>query len=147
MHLEYDLYAHIDGVDYQLCGRPFEIRVREMELDVTLALEDTTRELIVDRDYILKWSSPECCMCTIFHAHKMCRFKAFGETQFRSLPFDTVCKITVHQEEEVTHAALAKLLRQNMEITERLNIMMLMYQKMCGIIVEVDDRVPKRPRL
>lgn len=148
--LEYDVYAHVDGVDYQLCGRPIPIRMSaSLPLTGCFLLECKDRLLVATRDYEFTCGDAPRAAQLVVHA-PLCKCRVVYQCDelpegFVRLPeFDVVTKIAIHRDEDIVHAALSRVLRQNIELRDRVDLTILMYQKMCEMLVEVDERT-KRP--
>lgn len=144
--LEYDVYAHVDGVDYQLCGRPIPIRMNaSCPLTGFLLLECKDRLLVSTRDYEITYDDTPRAAQLVVHV-PLCKCRVvyqcdeFPEGFMRLPEFDVVTKVAIHRDEDIVHAALSRVLRQNIELRDRVDLTILMYQKMCEMLVEVDER-------
>ena len=112
MSIEYDMYAHVGGVDYQLCGREFEMRV---ELGFRVSLSSSTRPLVLNEDYLLSWTTLTHCLCTIVAPQTGCRFEAIEEggegkeetfvqpLRIASPKFDVVRSIVIHADDDAAN--------------------------------------------
>ena len=152
--LEYDVYAHVDGVDYQICGLPIVLRWTE-DFDINNVLLIVTcnnSTLQQDTHFTLTYDyNARCATLTFNVTASSCRVvcQNIQTLDTKQLPrFDVVRKVTIQRDEDcMVHAALAKIIRQNEDTHQRTQLLMIMYQKLCQLLVNAEsenDRKRKR---
>lgn len=164
MHSDYDVYAHIDGVDLQVCNRPFQVRWSSSYSLYDIYIMSDNAFLQPTIDYTIEWDLPSHhAYVTMMKSCKKCQLKFNGLNGMESsFYFDTVSQICVQYENELPggrtitdlhNMAFAKLLKDNQETHTLVRAIFLMYKKMCEMLVSQDEcmksleRGAKRQRL
>ena len=73
----YTVYAHVDGVDYQVCYRPIKIQWSEDYLMVGISIVKEKQHTLEEHiDYMIDWSYKESsAIITLLRKHKNCQLK------------------------------------------------------------------------
>ena len=137
--LRYDVYAQVNGVDYQLVDKPFEV---SYSIGDNVDIVSAPGVLILGKDYTFAPSlGGRKAYFRFLRPQKECYFRVCNLMEPRlvnfSYKFDVVTCIGIDPYNEILERTVA----QNTHMQSCIETMMLMYHKMCQMLVELDNVV------
>lgn len=156
--IEYGVHAHVDGVDFQMINKPIEI-VWNHGVIANIYVVKNGNHLKKDEDYVVELQHNKAVV-TFIKSHKRCQFVFlqsllppnevdsfftyignFEIIEEKSKLFDVIHDIQINTDQNTAGdpKIIQELLVDRQEMKQALNLMFLMYHKMCEVMVENDN--------
>ena len=156
MQLSIDVHGHYAGRDFMLCNKPIEARLAgltEHDVFTANAVSVDSGELLSFNEYRIteSWTGTDYRIIVAFFTTQTSvriDFHTLDRDVMKTYSFDVVEQVRFSDDHKLARAALARILRQNEEMTQRMDVMLLMYHKMCEMLVQVSEHAspPQRKR-